>query len=502
MDVRTVLPAIAVGWSILSAGLLGGERGHAAEAVSVIDAAGAGRHVAALADDALEGREGGSRGGRAAGAYIVETLRGAGLRPAGDEGTYYQRFGTMRNILALVPGSDPACERELVVVGAHYDHVGYGTAANSYGPTGLIHNGADDNASGVAGVLEIAEVLQAMPAKPRRPVLLAFWDGEEKGLLGSWHFVRVRPQPLLDLRPVFVVNLDMIGRLRGERVEIYGGRTMLGLRRILAEANRGTGLELIFDWDIVDDSDHFPFIESRVPTVMLHTGLHDEYHRPSDDVQLVNTAGVEAVARLALGMVMAVADQPGALAGFRDAGRREKNAHRDSLERVVPAGSVATRGRWGMSTRSDAGDPTAPVVVRVVPDSPLDRAGLRTGDRIIAIDGEPIVTQTAMLERMATAGDALRLTLERAGRILDIDVGGGRAPASTGETQTAVPSPAADEGSGAMTRPIPPRQAVARPSGTGLRCVAPCRPEKKPTLKTREASPGSVENWCAESWFG
>ena len=440
MELRKVLSAVALAGAILFAGASGGERGHAADAGAVIDAADAGRHVAALADDAFEGREGGSRGGRAAGAYIVETLRNAGLRPAGDEGTYYQRFGTMRNILALVPGSDPACARELVVVGAHYDHVGYGTAANSYGPTGLIHNGADDNASGVAGVLEIAEVLQAMPAKPRRPVLLAFWDGEEKGLLGSWHFVRVRPQPLRDLRPVFVVNLDMIGRLRGERVEIYGGRTMTGLRRILTETNREAGLELIFDWDIVDDSDHFPFIESRVPTVMLHTGLHDEYHRPSDDVQLVNTAGVETVARLAMGVVMAVADRPGTLAGFRDASRREKNSHRDALERVLPAAPVEQRVRWGMSTRSDAGDPSAPIVVRVVPDSPLERAGLRCGDRIIAIDGEPFATQATMLQRMASASDALTLQIDRAGRILEVQVVSGETPASTGDEGPAAPA--------------------------------------------------------------
>ena len=446
MDVRMVVSALVLAGVIVAAGLPGGAWSHADDATTVIDAMGAGRHVAALADDALEGREGGSRGGRAAGAYIVETLRGAGLQPAGDEGTYYQRFGTMRNILALVPGSDPGCERELVIVGAHYDHVGYGTAANSYGPTGLIHNGADDNASGVAGVLEIAEVLQAMPVKPRRPVLLAFWDGEEKGLLGSWHFVRVRPQPLRELRPVFMVNLDMIGRLRGERVEVYGGRTMTGLRRILAEANRETRLELILDWDIVDDSDHFPFIESRIPTVMLHTGLHDEYHRPSDDVQLVNTAGVEAVARLALGVVAAVADRPGTLPGFRDASRREKNAHRDTLERVVPAGPETQRVRWGMSTRSDAGDPTAPVVVRVVPDSPLDKAGLRCGDRIIAIDGEPIATQAAMLQRMATAADALTLRLERAGRILEIPVVGGGEASPTGEARPVEPAAAIGPG--------------------------------------------------------
>jgi len=398
--------------------------------IAAIDAADAGRHVAALADDAFEGREGGSRGGRAAGAYIVDVLRASGVQPAGDEGGFFQRFGTMRNILALVPGSDPACARELVVVGAHYDHVGYGTAENSYGPTGRIHNGADDNASGVAGVLEIAQVLGSLPVKPRRPILLAFWDGEEKGLLGSWHFLRVRPEPLRELRPVFAVNLDMIGRLRGDRVEVYGARTMTGLRRILVEANRDTALELVIDWDIVDDSDHFPFIESRVATVMLHTGLHDEYHRPSDDVQLVDTAGVERVTRLALAVVTAVADRPGTLPPFRDASRGEKNAHRDALERVLPVTPGSPRGRWGMSTRADAGDPQAPTVVRVVPDSPLDRAGLRCGDRIIAIDGEPIGNQETMLRRMAAAGDALTLEVDRAGRRIALDVVGDGEPSS------------------------------------------------------------------------
>ena len=369
-----------------------------------------------------------SAGGRAAGAYIVEALRAAGVQPAGDGETYFQRFGSMRNILAIVPGSDPACDRELVVVGAHYDHVGYGTSTNSYGPTGLIHNGADDNASGVAGVLEIAQVLGSMTVKPRRPILLAFWDGEEKGLLGSWHFMRVRPAALRGQRPVFAVNLDMIGRLRGDRVEVYGGRTMTGLRRILVEANQATGLELVIDWDIVDDSDHFPFIESRVATVMLHTGLHDEYHRPSDDVQLVDTAGVERVTRLALGIVTAVADRPGALPPFRDASRGEKNAHRDALERVLTVAPGAPGGRWGMSTRADVGDPQAPAVVRVVPDSPLDRAGLRCGDRILAIDGEPIGNQEKMLRRMAAAGDSLTLEVDRAGRRISLDVVGGDAP--------------------------------------------------------------------------
>ena len=131
-----------------------------AAAAATIVAGDASRHVAALADDAFEGREAGSRGGRAAGAYIVEAIDHLGLEPAGDSGSFYQPFGSMRNILALARGSDPAVADELVIVSAHYDHVGYGDASNSYGPFGFVHNGADDNASGVAGLIEIAEALR------------------------------------------------------------------------------------------------------------------------------------------------------------------------------------------------------------------------------------------------------------------------------------------------------------------------------------------------------
>jgi len=395
----------------------------------------AGRHVAALADDSFEGREGGSRGGRAAGAYIVETLRSAGLAPAGDEGTYFQRFGALRNILALVPGADPSCAGEMVVVGAHYDHVGYGTPANSYGPTGMIHNGADDNASGVAGLLEIATALQGLPTRLRRPVLIAFWDGEEKGLLGSWHFLRSRPSPLLDARPVFSLNLDMIGRLRGERVEVYGARSAVGLRRLVVDANRDAGLDLLFDWEITDDSDHYPFLASRVPTVMLHTGLHDEYHRPGDDAHLVNLDGVEKVTRLAFDLVTAVADAPGPLPIFRAACRDEKNAHRDVLEKPLPVDPAAPRGRWGMSTRSDGADPGAPVVVRVIPDSPLAKAGLHHGDRIIAIDGLSIGSQEEMMSRMAGATEGVVLRIDRRGRTDEIDVQGGELVPAAGPVQ-------------------------------------------------------------------
>ncbi len=406
--------------------------GDAAEMLSAahasIRAADAGRHVATLADDAFEGREGGTRGGRAAAGYIVEEIdkiRAAApdLVPAGDDGSCLQPFGAMRNILVLLPGSDPTVADELVVVGAHYDHVGYGNAQNSYGPFGFVHNGADDNASGVAGLLEMMEALPRLPQRPRRPILFAFWDGEEKGLLGSHHFLRVRPAAVAGKKIVFSVNLDMIGRLRGGRLEIYGARTAAGLRSAVVLANNApdnaAGLELAFDWEIEDDSDHYPFIAARIPTVMFHTGLHDQYHRPADDAHLVNLDGIEPVVRLALGFVTAIATDPGPPRPFRPECRVESNATRRRLEAVIQD-TGGDRGRWGIGTREDGGDKTAPVVVRIAAGSPAQAGGLVPGDRIVAIDGTPVADQADMVGRLGAAGDQVVIDADRRGRFVQV----------------------------------------------------------------------------------
>lgn len=422
-----------VGLAMLA--LLGGSPARAAErmtaAAASIQAGDVGRHVGILADDAFEGREGGTRGGRAAAAYVVEQLERLGIHPAGDDGSYYQRFGGMRNILAIIPGSDPALAGEMVVVGAHYDHVGYGTAATSYGPFGYVHNGADDNASGVAGLLEIAEAIERLPERPRRTILLAFWDGEEKGLLGSSHFLRVRPAALAGQKIVCSVNMDMIGRLRGARLEVYGSRTAVGLREAVVQANSrgstGAGLDLVFVWDIEEDSDHFPFIAAGVPTVMFHTGLHDNYHRPSDDAHLVNLAGIEPVARLALAFVQAAAESPEPLPAFRPACRGESNATRNRIEAAVPESGDGPGGRWGLGTRDDPGEPGSPVVVRVWRASAAERGGLRVGDRILAVDAARITSQDDMVSRLRLAPATISLDVERRGRIEHLQLEAGTA---------------------------------------------------------------------------
>jgi hypothetical protein len=381
------------------------------------------RHIEALADDAFEGREGGTRGGRAAAAYIEEQIRPLGFEPAGDQGSYFQAFGNgLRNILALLPGRDPELANQVVVVGAHYDHVGYGTEKNSFGPFGLVHNGADDNASGVAGLIEIMEALQRLPERPRRSILVAFWDGEEKGLLGSNHFCRVRPQPLVDRPVVFSVNLDMIGRLRDERLIVYGARTAPGLRSCLVEANNAPGnaaaLELTFDWDILEDSDHYPFIAARIPTVMFHTGLHDQYHRPSDDVELVNFAGIPPVARLTLATVNTIANAPQRPV-YRVAARAESNATRRRLEEAKPPRGPS-RGRWGIVTRADSCDEGMPIVVDVARGSPADTAGLRPGDRLCSVDGRCSTDHEVMIEQLRGVGARCPVVIERRGRFLEV----------------------------------------------------------------------------------
>jgi hypothetical protein len=282
----------------------------------------------------------------------------------------------------------------------------------------------------VAGLLEVAGALEHLPQRPRRSILIAFWDGEEKGLLGSYHFLRVQPAALAGLKTVFSINLDMIGRLRGRRLEIYGARTSPGLRAAVVQANADpavrAGLELAFDWEITDDSDHYPFIAAGIPTVMFHTGLHDQYHRPSDDVHLVNMDGIEPVARLTLGFVTMLADEPGPPRPFRQQCRAESNATKRALEAIAPEPVAAQRGRWGMGSRPDPGELTAPVIVRVSPGSPAAAGGLQPGDRLVAIDGAAISSQDDMLARLRAAGTTVTLDVDRRGSLVHVTLMSGQ----------------------------------------------------------------------------
>ncbi|MBN2477222.1 MAG: M28 family peptidase [Pirellulales bacterium] len=342
------------------------------------------RHVEYLADDKLEGREAGRRGGRVAAQYVAKALGELGLAPAGVDSGFFQPFPpNYRNVLARLKGSDSELSDQVVIVGAHYDHVGYGSRRNSRGPVGDVHNGADDNASGTSALLELAEALTMLPEPPRRSVLFAAWDAEEKGLLGSKHFAA---HPLVPIdRVVAVLNMDMIGRLRAERLTVFGTRSACGLRRLVSRNNQGPGLKIDFSWSLSATADHYPFFCRDVPVLMAHTGEHEDYHSPRDDARLINNAGMSRVVRLLFGVVYDLADQP-QRPDFRPKARRETEATRAALARGGPRPPDRLGVAW--QPRSSAADGLR--LTRVLYGSPAQKAELRPGDRIVRFAGREI----------------------------------------------------------------------------------------------------------------
>ncbi|HEX7380221.1 MAG TPA: M20/M25/M40 family metallo-hydrolase [Pirellulales bacterium] len=377
-------------------------------ALSSITSADLRRHAERLADDTLEGREAGSRGGQAAAHYLGREFQRHGLAGGATTRSYYQTFSAQyRNILGLLPGSDPKLKDEVILMGAHYDHVGYGNAQNSYGPTGYIHNGADDNASGVSGLLEVVEAFSRLPSQPKRSVLFALWDGEEKGLLGSEHWAS-HPTVPLD-RVKLAINLDMIGRLARKRVETYGIRTASGLRRFVSLGNSATDLTFDFTWQMRDDSDHYSFFKRNVPVIMFHTGLHSDYHRPSDDVEKLDFVGMEKITRMLFSFVGEVADAP-RLYGFRGASRGENEETHRQRDQALPA----MPSRLGVTWRKEANIEGA-VVAGVVPRSAAAKAGIRAGDRIVRFAGQEVRQAEDLRQLVLAAENPVALTIERTG---------------------------------------------------------------------------------------
>ncbi len=387
-----------------------------ATALATITAKEYRKHVETLADDTLEGRDSGSRGGRAAGNYLTAELREYGLEGAAAGGSFVQTFQrkgrAMRNILAMLPGSDPQLRHEVIVIGAHYDHVGYGNKKTSRGRIGYIHNGADDNASGVAAVLETIEAIRALPAAPKRSIMVAFWDGEEQGLLGSKHWVS---RPTIDMnRIAFVLNCDMIGRLTDKGVQVHGSRTAPGLRRLLAEANRDTALKLDFQWKLAKNSDHAPFADRQKPVLMFHTGLHEDYHTPRDDAHLINTKGATNITRLMFETLTRLANSETRFA-FRQQAMQEDDAAEQQFAKPLPQPAPRLGMRW------QRGDDGAEITA-VTPGSAAARAKLEVGDRLLKFNGKAIDSDFAFLTAIITSpvdataqvqrGDAKPETLE------------------------------------------------------------------------------------------
>ena len=433
--VRQVVACLSLLWLAASAHA---ENNHFHAALSSVTAEDLYDHVNVLADDTLEGRAAGSRGGIAAARYIETLLRKLDLEPAGPDDSFTQPFaGNYRNLLARLPGSDAELSDEIILVGAHYDHVGYGTPQTSYGPVGYIHNGADDNASGVSVLMETIEALTRLPHAPRRTILFAFWDGEEQGLLGSKHFVVYPTVPMDHISVAF--NIDMVGWLREGRLEVGGTRTGFGLRRLLASERLDERMWLDFNWELKENSDHWPFYQHGVPVVLLHTGLHDHYHRPSDDVERINHHGMRDVAAYLFDALYRAANAE-ELPRFRAAARGETPL----TQRTREAASKPLPPRLGISFRDADPEPQASlaastegeskdllataretplrneephrmgvIVTEIRPGSPADQSALRPGDHIIAMNGEEVENEAHLLDLVLRAPSSVELAVAR-----------------------------------------------------------------------------------------
>ena len=188
---------------------------------------------------------------------------------------------TVRNVIGALEGSDPTLKNEWVVVGGHYDHLGFGER-DSMTPSqvGQIHHGADDNASGTAGVMELARLAANDDRQWKRSALFMAFAAEEIGLLGSAHFVNNPTVPIGSITAM--INLDMIGRITNNRVFVGGVGTSPNYKTMIEQLNAGTGLQLDFSDSGYGSSDHTSFNSKKIPVLFFFSGLHTDYHKPSD----------------------------------------------------------------------------------------------------------------------------------------------------------------------------------------------------------------------------
>jgi hypothetical protein len=378
----------------------------ALESITSADLSG---YVNVLADVKMEGREAGTRGGRAAGDYLAEQFAKFNLRPAGNKDGFEQPFPpNYRNILGMIPGDDPQLKDQVIVVCAHYDHVGYGTPWTSLGQTGKVHPGADDNASGTSALLELAKAFGRLPGPPKRSILVAAFDAEEKGLFGSKYWVSHPTVPWEKI--VACIDLDMIGRLRNDELYVYGARSGCGWRRLLSRQNDELGLQLDFSWEFKPDADYYPFYEKGVAVLLLHTGLHDNYHRPSDTADLIKGEGMSRVVRLLFGAVYELAEGDERIP-YRKAAAWET----PGTEKFITSQIASPASRLGVTLDANPAAEGGVNVLRVRVGSAADKAGLKPGDRVIQCAGREVNIDDDLIGAVMTADSPMTLSLKRKG---------------------------------------------------------------------------------------
>jgi hypothetical protein len=309
------------------------------------------------------------------------------------------------NIVGVLPGTGKsadglALDRDVVILGAHYDHLGYGDS-NSLAPgQHAIHHGADDNASGTAMLLEVARQLKAMGPFPRTVLFMAF-AGEERGLLGSGHYTS---NPLVPLkRTAAMVNLDMVGRLVDDKLIIHGTGTGTGFDPLIDRLTEAAGFTVAKEPGGFGPSDHSSFYARKIPVLHLFTGSHTDYHRPTDTAEKINYAGMARISQLIAAIIRELATAP------------------QSPDYIEVASKMFQGGGGDRPYFGSIPDFAKPgggyAITGVSKGSPAAQGGLQGGDVIVRL-GESAITGLEDFDsalRKHKAGEAVPVVVKRDG---------------------------------------------------------------------------------------
>ena len=375
--------------------------------------------VSFLADDKLEGRQTGTPGGEKASEYIKNRFEELGLSPKGTDG-FYQSFsfkpkthphekikftenadGTIngRNVVGFIDNK----VTNTVIIGAHFDHLGYGGDGSLYRDSiKAIHNGADDNASGVAVMLNLASKLKN--TNTSNNYLFIAFSGEEMGLLGSNYFVK---NSTIDNKTVsYMINMDMVGRLKDSALAVYGTGTSPIFKQVLKSHNND--FKLIQKESGVGPSDHTSFYLADMPVLHFFTGQHKDYHRPSDDTETLNYEGMESISNYIFNVITDLNDN-GKLAF-----RKTKNESEETPRYKVSMGVVPDYMFDGKGMKIDG----------VTEGRPAIKAGVKKGDILVQFDGEKITDMMGYMKALSKTkkGDKKSIVVNRSGKEVSLTI--------------------------------------------------------------------------------
>jgi len=333
-------------------------------------------------------------------------LTGAILNGTAD---VIQKREKTANVIAFIEGSDPVLKNEYLVIGGHYDHLGFGGAGTGsrMPDTNAVHNGADDNASGTAMVMALAKRLGGEIGKIKRSIIFVAFSSEEIGLIGSKYFVDHPPVELKKIKVMF--NFDMVGRFDPEKnsISVSGTGTSAESDSILLSFEKNLDFSVVHSPDGFGPSDHASFYSSNIPVFYFNTGVHTDYHTPFDDTEKLDFEAQKKIGDFAANIILAVDNLPVALT-FRESGKKEQ-AGRSGRRLKVTLGIMPDfAGTEKKGLRIDG----------VTKDGPADKGGMKKGDIITGVNGLPVGNIYEYMSRLQKLKHGMTVNVEviRAGK--------------------------------------------------------------------------------------